>query len=336
MTHRHFLAALTAIAIAASSPAARAQAGADPVAAQALFDDAKRLVAQGKYGEACAKLEESQRLDPAIGTHYALAECYEKAGRLASAWVAFLDVASEAGAQRRADREKYAKARAAALLPRLSRITVNVPAAARAAGLQIRRDSEALREAQWGVAVPADAGSHVIAASAPGKVPFETTVVAREDGATLAVDVPPLADAPSAPPATASISTATTAPTTIATEEHHRGSAQPIIGIVVGAAGVAGLAVGAIFGVEALSKHSASQQQCQGNACTPAGIQDVNDGKSAGNVSTIALAAGAAAVVGGAVLWLTAPRGGEAKSGSVRAAPLVARDGGGFAIQGAW
>jgi serine/threonine-protein kinase len=334
MTDRHFLAALTAIAIAASSAVAGAQPSHDPVAAQALFDAAKRLVAQGKYGEACSKLEESQRLDPAIGTHYALAECYEKAGRLASAWVAFLDVASESSAQGRADREKYAKARAAALMPRLSRITVNVPAAARVAGLQIKKDSETLREAQWGVAVPADTGSHVIAASAPGKVPFETTVVTREDGTTLGVDIPPLADAPSAPTATTSFSSTTTAPTTISTEEHHGTSAQPVIGIVVGAAGVAGLAVGAIFGAEALSKHSASQQQCQGNACTPAGIQDVNDGKSAGNISTIALAAGAAALVGGAVLWLTAPRG-ETKTG-LRAAPIVARDGGGFAIQGAW
>src|SRR5258708_31530603 len=67
----------------------------DPVAAQALFDAAKRLVHEGRFAEACPKLEESQKLDPAIGTHYALADCYEKAGRLATAWVAYLDVASE-------------------------------------------------------------------------------------------------------------------------------------------------------------------------------------------------------------------------------------------------
>jgi hypothetical protein len=52
-------------------------------------------------------------------------------------------------------------------------------------------------------------------------------------------------------------------------------------------------------------------------------------------VSTIAFAAGAVAVAGGAVLWLTAPSG-RASTGWVRAVPLTARDGAGVAVQGAW
>jgi hypothetical protein len=333
MTRSHLCAVLVAV-IAASSAVARAQSSGDPVAAQALFDAAKRLVNEGKFAEACPKLEESQRLDPAIGTHYALAECYEKAGRLASAWVAYLDVASESAAQSRPDREKFAKARAAAIAQRVSRLTVNVPAGSRAPGLQILRDGKAVREAEWGVPVPVDPGRHVVTATAPGKAPFEAAVVAREDGATLAVDLPPLTDAPNAPVAPAGNAPAPDVSTPGGEERHGLGT-QRVLAIAAGAVGLAGVAVGTVFGVEALSKHSATQQECQGNVCSSSGLQDVDSGKSAGNVSTVAFSVGAAALVGGAVLWLTAPSG-RSSTGSLRAAPMVARDGAGITIQGGW
>jgi len=58
---------------------------ADAPAAQALFDEAKRAMADGRWAEACPKLEESERLDPSIGTAFNLARCYEHVGRIASA-----------------------------------------------------------------------------------------------------------------------------------------------------------------------------------------------------------------------------------------------------------
>jgi serine/threonine-protein kinase len=330
-------AAALAAPIALAVTAAHAQPRTDPVTAQALYDDAKRLVHDGRFAEACPKLEESQKLDPAIGTHYALADCYEKVGRLATAWVAYLDVASEAAAQGRRDRETFAKGRAAALAPRLSRVTVAVPERARAAGLEVRRDGQLLSEAQWGVAVPVDRGTHVVTAVAPGKTPFETSVVSADDGKTIGVEVSPLSDAPvpaaGAPsPAGAAATGATPAD---AADEHRGLGAQRTIALALGAAGLAGLAVGGVFGGIALSKHSALQQECQGTVCSGAGMQDVDDGRSAGNVSTVAFAAGAVALAGGAVLWLTAPSG-RASTGSLRAVPLAGPDGAGVAVRGAW
>jgi hypothetical protein len=68
-----------------------ASAQTDPVAAQALFDEAKRLMASGNNAAACPKLAESQRLDPGVGTLLNLGECYVKIDKLSRAWTTFLE-----------------------------------------------------------------------------------------------------------------------------------------------------------------------------------------------------------------------------------------------------
>src|SRR6188474_1578744 len=69
-------------------------AHADEPAAKALFDQGKTLFAEGKYGEACAKLEASFKLAALSSTRGLLGACYEKVGRLASAWAAYRDSAA--------------------------------------------------------------------------------------------------------------------------------------------------------------------------------------------------------------------------------------------------
>ena len=74
------LCSLTSAGAALAEPSA-----ADRSAAQALFEQARDLMKQDKAAEACPKLEESQRLDPGVGTQFNLAECYVKMHRTASA-----------------------------------------------------------------------------------------------------------------------------------------------------------------------------------------------------------------------------------------------------------
>src|SRR5882672_4544932 len=62
---------------------------AEKVAAEALFDDGRKLLADGRFAPACEKFEQSEHIDPAVGTLLYLAECYEKSGRTASAWATF-------------------------------------------------------------------------------------------------------------------------------------------------------------------------------------------------------------------------------------------------------
>src|SRR5258708_17658401 len=98
-------------------------------AAEALFEDGRRLMTEGRYGEACSKLEESQRLDPGLGTQFHLANCWQRSGRTASAWALFREVSAEARARGQVGRERVARDRALALEPWISKLVISPNAA---------------------------------------------------------------------------------------------------------------------------------------------------------------------------------------------------------------
>jgi hypothetical protein len=94
---------------------------------------------QGLAAQACPKFEESQRLDPGVGTQFNLADCYERTGRLASAYTTFIDVAAATRQLGQFEREAVARERAKSIKPRLSRLVIVVDRKNAPQGIIIRK-----------------------------------------------------------------------------------------------------------------------------------------------------------------------------------------------------
>lgn len=304
-------------------------AHADP-AAQALFDEGRRLMESGRHEEACPKFRESQAMDPGIGTLYNLAECLEVTGRTASAWAAFHEAADMARNAGQAEREAAARARAVALEPRLTRLRVDVPQGARVSGLTVRRNGADVGQAQWGVDVPTDPGVHTVVAEAPGKVRREWSVELKGDGTTQVLRIERLVDAAPAPVPKAE-------PVTPVARE----SSDPDLstwGWILGGAGVVGVGVGAAFAISARSKYDDSLAFCEDadpNRCDASGVSLRDDARGRGNVATVALGLGGAALVGGIVLVLSSPDHPD-EAARIETGPAVAGDGAAWTLRGTW
>jgi hypothetical protein len=329
---RSSLATLAVVATFAAPAAARTEAEKQ---AQLLFDEGLRLMAQKRYAEACPKLAQSQSIDPGMGTQFRLAECYERLGKLATAFDLFHAVADAARANRQADRAAVAEKRATALEPRVPRLTVDVPSdVAAVPGLEVRRDGVVLERSLWGAPQPVDAGEHVVEVQAPGRKPW-TGRASLEGAARLTIPVPPLEpiaaprEEPPPPPS--------------------RGPA-----IALGIVGAVGVVLGATFlGVRAAkagSAHSlhdelaASGARCTGGAsgtafadrCASLGSA-TSAADAFGTASIVAFVAGGVAL-GGMGAWLALAPSPKSPSteARVRAWPVAGPHDAGLVVLGAF
>jgi hypothetical protein len=329
------LAVAAAVAVLA---AARPALAGNEAAAEALFVEAKKLAGQGKYAEACPKFAESNRLDRGAGTLIHLGDCYEKNKQTASAWATYKEAASAAQALGRKDWEKLANQRANALEPKMAHITIKVDSPVDK--LEVTRDGDSVSRASWGTPIPVDVGSHAIEAKATGFKTFTTTGTVVKDGQNIDVLVPKLEAEPSATPSSPTPATtpAASASTTTSPPDADTGSGggQRTVGFVVAGIGVAGVAVGAITGLMAMSKSSDAKHSCpsDGGCANQSAVDSSNSAKTLGLVSTIGFAAGGAALVAGAVLVLTAPKGAKKSASSLRLAPHVSANDAGMTILG--
>jgi hypothetical protein len=291
----------------------------DEAAAEVLFQEAQKLVAEGRYDAACPKFAESARLARGIGVMLYLADCYEHQDKTASAWVMFRD--AEDMATQRGDKKRagIAHDRAATLFPQLASLAVSVDAAAKVPGLVIKRDGDVVGEAQIGTAIPIDPGNHSVEATAPGKQPWTQSVLVTA-ATKPTISVPPLADtptvvaeAPAAPPGPPP------------SRPFWDPRTQRIVGLAAGGAGVVGVAVGGIFGALALSKLNSSNASgacTSDNHCTPAGASLRYAAEDRATASTVGFIAGVALLGGGAALYFTAPR--DSSGVEVKVTPTVA------------
>jgi hypothetical protein len=316
--------ALFVSALCATTRADAEPTPADKAASAAVFADAKALVAQGHFAEACPKFAEAQRLYPTSGTLLNLGDCYEQSTppRTASAWGAFKQAEVMARNAGDAARQEEGARRAQVLEAALSRVTIVPVPAARISGLEVKWDGKSVGEGLWGTAFPVDAGEHTIEAGAPGKRSWMRKLVVQPNGGTVPVGIPELPPAPLA-----------AAPGPGAGAPESSWSTQRYVGLGIGAVGIVGGVVGAIFGGKAAGKNSDSLPHCLPNDikhCDPTGIGLRDDAFSAAEVSTIMFIAGGAAVAAGTITFLAAP------TGTAKIQPVVGAGYGGLTLRGTW
>jgi len=294
---------------------ARAADATNATTAQALFDEAKRLVEVGRYGEACPKLAESHRLDPAGGTLLHLAACHENQGKTATAWAEFNEALTWARRDSRADRELYARSRLDVLAPRLLTLTIAVPPGANEMGLTIKRDDRVLGQAEWGARAALDPGEHTIEATAPNRSKWTSRVRLDDNARSLVVTIPTLAAevsgapprpdaAPTSPPVAVAVAVA--APAAPGAPPAPRSAAQTV-GLVLGGLGALGL--GAAIGFDVNAHRLASQRDDaarSGDATRTASLD--RDAHRAENTAFIVGGAALAALGAGLTIYLWSPR----------------------------
>jgi hypothetical protein len=303
-----------------TAPSARAaDSGSSPTPAEVLFREGRALISKHDFAAACPRLEESLRLDPAPGTQFNLARCYELAGRFASAWRAYSAVADAMRAQGQRAREGVARDRIAQVESRLSYVIVRVSSdwnESAVSSAHVTLDGRDLMAAQLGTRIPVDSGEHAIAVTAEGKRAWDTRVHVQADAETLAVEVPRLEDEAPAkapePPAEAALARAM--PTAALRGEVDAvpvatgPGAQRVAALGLLGAGVVAGGLGAYFGVRAFELGKESRTGCVSNGCwdRPA-QQQAQDSHTFGDASTVSFVACALLASAGGVLWLTAP-----------------------------
>jgi hypothetical protein len=186
-----------------------------------------------------------------------------------------------------------------------------------------------VRSPQWDVPIPVDAGEQRIAASAPGCKTWTSVVAVHGEGKAYSITIPQLECTPLDAAATNAMTEQPPSPppsaaSSVGTEDRpSKFGTQRTLAIVSGAIGMVGIGIGTGFAVQSMSKHDEANNLCKGQAACPSedGVRAGKDAQSAGNIATVGMVVGAAGLVGGLVLWFTAPSSHAAVSARLAIGP---------------
>jgi hypothetical protein len=114
-----------------------------------------------------------------------------------------------------------------------------------------------------------------------------------------------------------------------------------VFGLVLGGVGIAGIAVGGVFGAMANTAWSRSKSECTSTNCTPAGhsqaVSDRSTTETDGTIATLGFIGGGVLLVTGTVLFLAAPSpGGSTRDHTARwqVTPVLGMTTAGLGVRG--
>jgi hypothetical protein len=288
-----------------------------PTPADAAFKRGRELLKAGKYADACIEFEHSQKLDPALGTEFNIAQCSEKVGKLARALELYRGMLPR---DQNADRKKIVGDAIPKLEARVPHLLVKVPAPppGLTVTIQVINSGNAPKALETNKPIEIDFGEYSIVAKASGVPDWSQNVRIDTEGKTTTVE-PPFGKPTTTGPTTGPTTTGPTVTGAVQSEQPEPEddpappkSKRKLIGIVAMAGGGAALITGLVFGKMASNKWSDAKDVCGGTTCTTTAdqmkAQDLGDSaRSKATLSTIFVGFGIAAAATGVVLFMTAP-----------------------------
>lgn len=274
-------AVLSAAVVTATLPA-RADVAQDQTRARELFTKARELYKQEKFAEACPLFEESEKLEPALGTELNLALCWAKMNRLLDAARLFDVVLGKTTDPSEAQRHQIAETGKREVMERLPKVQIDrgplsINAAIQLDGVELL-DTSAL--------IPVDPGEHEVTGQGAKPVTFtavegevsQVTLVASGGGDDI--------DTPGSP------------------------SGMPRwrknLPFYLGASGAGLIATSLVFGIITLSKKSSALDKCEkigGEwSCPPEGQDGLDSARTFSHISTAMFVIGAGALGAGIYL----------------------------------
>jgi hypothetical protein len=299
--------------------------------ADALFKKAKKQLAEKRYPEACATFEQVDKLDPGIGAKLNVGKCYEEWGKLALAYRWYTDAETMA-ASAKDERATKIHALAEELDTNVPRITLKLPDGANPDVVEtVTLDGKPVSEAVFGIEQRVDPGAHVIEFSVDGKAKKKVVPVERGGSSEIALDIPLGRSKKGAKVKKPDPSGGDPQPEKpIAVTPPAPGRTQRIAGIVIGASGVVAVGIAGGITLSARGKYKdALSDHCLGSTsmCDATGLEITHDARHTANIATVVTLIGGAAVIGGVVLYLTAPKGSVVEEHALRIGPAVGTDG---------
>jgi hypothetical protein len=182
--------------------------------------------------------------------------------------------------------------------------------------VRVSENGKVLATSLDGVAIPMNPGPHTLRFELPDGKSIAHQAVVREGNKAIAVtatfpkgsEAAAVAATPALTGGTATSGEAMRPVSTTDTTSISRPGGRPSRtgAYIAGGVGLAGVVVGSITGLMAMSKKHTADQNCTGSECNAAGADAGKSGKSIATVSTVAFGVGIAGLAAGAILWFTA------------------------------
>jgi hypothetical protein len=301
-----FAAALVPLALLGAKPAAGEKSK-----AQEQFDYGLAEMLAGRFETGCPALAASQRADPRAGTLFTLGECEMRWGRVAVALrhlVAYLDIvnrmSSASEREKQGERVQIATAHRAELERSVGYAVFEVSGGI-PSGAAVLEDGEEIERAILGGPVAVEPGDHVYRLALPDGRSTETNVrVGLGERVRVALGLPP-----PVVPRSEDRPAAERSPDDKPFEPPPASPLRTWMWIS-GAIGAAGVIVGGVGGVEALTLKGQASSTCSTDTGLCSGQSGADAGSSArswANVSTVGFAVGGVGLATAAVLWWLTP-----------------------------